>query len=86
MQTSTERIKLIHEFNEASVDTLFQQKTIAALRDCSHATLERARWAGTGIPFIKIGRQVRYRKQDVLDFLSRHKLMHSTSDTSCIDG
>ena len=85
MQASTERIKLIHEFNEAPVDALFPQKTVAALRHCSNATLERDRWAGTGIPFIKIGRQVRYNKRDILEFFSKHKLMHSTSDTSCAD-
>lgn len=63
------RIDLLNQFNSAPDDALFNQVTIAAVRDCSTATLERDRWAGTGITFLKIGRSVKYRKSDVLAWL-----------------
>ena len=34
----------------------------------SQRTLERWRWLGTGIPYIKIGNRVVYRFDDVLSF------------------
>lgn len=74
------RLQLISEFYEAPKDALFDQKIIAAVRDCSLATVERDRWAGTGIKFIKIGRSIRYRKTDILAWLNLHKSLTSTSE------
>lgn len=46
----------------------------------SKAFLERDRWAGARIPFIKVGsRAVRYRMSDLNDFLNR-QVRQSTSD------
>ena len=46
----------------------------------SKAFLERDRWAGARIPFIKVGsRAVRYRKSDLDSFLDK-QVRHSTSD------
>jgi len=46
----------------------------------SKAFLERDRWAGARIPFIKVGsRAVRYRQSDLDDFLTS-RLRRSTSD------
>ena len=80
-----DRITSLAEFDSASEATLFNQITIAYVRDCSTATLERDRWAGGGIPFIKIGRLVKYRKADVLAWLAQHQPQHSTSET-VLDG
>lgn len=55
MKTQLSRLTLINEFEAAPDSALFTQYMVAALRDCSLATIERDRWAGTGIPFIKIG-------------------------------
>jgi hypothetical protein len=41
--------------------------------------MERSRWDGTGIPFVKIGRAVRYRKADILSYIKQQKICHSTS-------
>ena len=49
-----------HQKGRYSTKILF-----AAIRNCSRATSERDRGAGTGIPFIKMGRLVRYKKRDV---------------------
>ena len=73
------RLDLIHEFELASELTLFDQETPAALFDCSSAKMERSRWDGTGIPFVKIGRSVRYRKIDILNYLNNQKICQSTS-------
>ena len=75
------RIELLADFEQAPNTTLFNQQTIAAVRDCSTATLERDRWAGTGIPFLKFGRSVRYRKSEVLSWLNTHSSRQSTSAT-----
>ena len=59
--------------------TVFDQHTIAALRDCSIATMERDRWVGQGVPFIKFKHSVRYRKSDVLAWLDKHPAVQSTT-------
>ncbi len=74
-----DRIDLISDFEKAPETALFSQQTIAAVRDCSTATLERDRWAGTGIPFLKFGRSVKYRKSDVMVWLNKHVPRQSTS-------
>ena len=44
-------------------------------------SMQRDRWAGTGIPFIKVGRLVRYRQSDVQAYLDAN-LRTSTSDAT----
>ena len=75
------RIELLNEFDSAPNSALFNQQTLAALLDCSTHLLERNRWAGVGVPFLKIGRKVLYRKSDILEFLENQKVYRSTSDT-----
>ena len=73
------RTNALTEFYSAPETTLFNQVTVAYVRDCSTATLERDRWAGGGILFIKIGRSVKYRKADVLAWLAQYQPQSSTS-------
>lgn len=70
---------LLQEFQCAPAEAWFGQDTVAAVRDCSIATVERDRWAGIGIPFIKSGRSVRYSKQAILNWLAKHKSFQSTT-------
>lgn len=77
------RLQLLNEFESAPNSTLFNQNTLAAVLNCSTQLLERNRWAGTGLPYIKIGRKVLYRKSEVLDFLQRQQVYRSTSEQSC---
>ncbi|OGT35279.1 MAG: hypothetical protein A3F11_10135 [Gammaproteobacteria bacterium RIFCSPHIGHO2_12_FULL_37_14] len=79
MKVQTSRIILINEYEQAPNWALFSQETVAAIRDCSLATLERERWAGTGIRFVKMGRLVRYRKSEINAWLERHPSVLSTS-------
>jgi len=74
------RLQLINEFEYAPNSMLFKQNTLAAILDCSTQLLERNRWAGEGVPYLKIGRKVLYRKSDVLEFIQQQKVYRSTSD------
>ena len=40
---------------------------VSEMTKLSLATLRNNRWLGVGIPYIKIGRSVRYMKSDVLE-------------------
>ena len=77
----TDREQHITEFYNAPPAALFTQITIAHLMCCSEGKLERNRWAGTGIPYIKLSRQVRYKKSDVLEWLGKQEAQQSTSAT-----
>ena len=77
---TTPRLQLVNEFESAPASTLFNQNTLAAILNCSTQLLERNRWAGEGVPYVKIGRKVLYRKSEVLDFLQQLKIYRSTSD------
>ena len=59
---------------------LLTTKEAARLLGVSEAFLERDRWAGARIPFVRIGsRAVRYRQEDLDNYVSQ-KVRHSTSD------
>jgi hypothetical protein len=60
--------------------TLVSQKIVAILLGCSEAKLERDRWAGTGIPFVKVGCLVRYRKSDIVAHAAQYKSVRSTAE------
>lgn len=79
MKSETHRLTLLHEYEQAPESAYFSQETVAAIRNCSRATVERDRWAGTGVPFVKMGRLVRYRKADILAWLQQHPAYQSTT-------
>ena len=59
---------------------LLTTKQAASYLCMSAAFLERDRWAGAKIPFLKVGsRAVRYRMEDLENFLNS-RLRKSTSD------
>jgi hypothetical protein len=74
------RTQLLREFEEASVNALFTQITVAAILDRSVASIERDRGRGTGIPFRRIGHSIRYSKRDILAWLSQYRAVRSTAD------
>jgi hypothetical protein len=78
MKSNQSRIDLIKEYELAPDWLIFSQETVAAIRDCSIKTIERDRWMGIGIPFIKMGRLVRYRKSDINAWIGQHKTHLST--------
>ncbi len=61
---------------------LFTTKEAAELLGVSKAFLERDRWAGARVPFIKVGsRAVRYRLSDLESYIER-QIRHSTSQVA----
>ncbi|MDF1758584.1 MAG: nucleotidyl transferase AbiEii/AbiGii toxin family protein [Legionellaceae bacterium] len=66
-----------NEFESAPDSALFGQQTIAAVLRCSTQLLERNRWAGMGVPYLKIGRKVLYRKREVQEFLQQQRVYRS---------
>lgn len=72
------RFKLIEEFEAAPLSTLLTEDFIAAVRQCSIQLVQAERVSGKGIPFVKIGRHVRYQKSDVVSWLVSRKV-NSTS-------
>jgi predicted DNA-binding transcriptional regulator AlpA len=65
--------------NMEDFDELLSTPEYARKRKCSERTIERERTSGTGCKFVKIGRSVRYRRRDILDFIARH-VRGSTSE------
>ena len=62
-------------------NNLLNTKEAAYYLGVSKAFLERDRWAGARIPFIKVGsRAVRYRMEDLDTYLSS-RTRYSTSDS-----
>lgn len=64
------RTELAVEFDAMPLEALADTAQLAAFLNCSEALLERKRWDGSSIPFLKLGRAVRYRKADVLAYLT----------------
>lgn len=65
---------------------LLKTKEAADYLGVSMAFLERDRWAGARIPFVKVGtRAVRYRMDDLVTFLNQ-QTRKSTSDTGNANG
>ena len=61
-------------------DAVFKQRTIALVLCRSLAWCERARWAGDGPKYLKVGRSVLYRKADVVAWLDSHGSVSSTAE------
>ena len=51
---------------------LWDQKQLAAYLGKSTAWCERSRWEGEGPKFIKLGRHVRYKAEDVLEWIEEN--------------
>jgi len=59
---------------------LMTQRDLATYLAKSTAWCERARWAGQGPKFLKLGRNVRYRATDVLDWINDNVHTSTTDD------
>lgn len=55
--------------NPCAVPRLLTQKEASALTRLSEKWFERDRWLGCRIPFVKIGRHVRYRADDIAAYI-----------------
>ena len=50
------------------------EKHVAEITQRKVQTLRNDRFRGWGIPYIKIGRQVRYKLADVIQFMEAHRV------------
>ncbi len=66
-------------------ESLLTEQDVAALTRLSTRTLERRRLDGTGPTFIKLGRRVVYRRQDVDTWIERNRFA-STSEAEVRHG
>ena len=62
------------EIENKVISPLIKEKMVSELTGMSLATLRNHRWIGKGIPYIKIGRSVRYFESDVQNFLDQLKV------------
>lgn len=59
---------------------LLSDREVAKIIGRSRSTLQKARVLGTGLPFVRIGGAVRYRIEDVENFLAELPTRRSTSE------
>lgn len=62
----------LHPDASVTMPKLWDQKTLAQYLGKSTAWCERARWCGEGPRFVKLGRHVRYRADDVLAWIEEN--------------
>jgi hypothetical protein len=60
---------------------LLSDRDVEKVTGRARSTLQKDRVAGTGIPFVRLGRLVRYRATDVQAYLAALPICHSTSET-----
>jgi predicted DNA-binding transcriptional regulator AlpA len=60
-------------YTQEVVMELLTQREVSKMINMSEAWLEQKRCKGGGIPFIKIGRSVKYDRKDVEEFIEKHK-------------
>ena len=62
------------------LDPLLSDRDVEKITGRARSTLQKDRVTGTGIPFIRLGRLVRYRQSDVTDYLAALPSQRSTSE------
>jgi hypothetical protein len=61
------------------LDPLLSDRDVERITRRARSTLQKDRVQGSGIPFVRIGRLVRYRQSDVVAFLAPRRVS-STSE------
>ena len=60
--------------NENGNHQYLTEKDVAKITRLSLATLRNDRFLSRGIPYVKIGRSVRYNLEDVIGYMESHKI------------
>jgi predicted DNA-binding transcriptional regulator AlpA len=63
------------------LDPLLSDRDVERITGRARSTLQKDRVTGTGIPFVRIGRLVRYRTEDVERYLNSLPTRRSTSES-----
>ena len=64
---------------EKNTNRYLNEIEVSQLTGFALSTLRNKRFSGEGIPYIKVGRSVRYNYQDVIDYMEKRKI--KTLDT-----
>lgn len=80
VETPVDLSSAVTQFWKAHDEALFPQPVLTAITGLSPAYFERGRWAGYGPKFLKLGRMVRYRKADIVDWINQRPPVASTSE------
>jgi predicted DNA-binding transcriptional regulator AlpA len=64
------------------IDPLLDDNEVAQITGRARSTLQKDRVIGTGIPFVRVGRLVRYRQSDVAAYLAALPSLRSTSEAA----
>ena len=81
VETLLDLTSAVTQFWKAHDEALFSQPVLTAITGLSAAYFERGRWAGYGPKFLKLGRLVRYRKADVVEWINQRPAVASTAET-----
>lgn len=65
-----DRLEILRELSSAPDWALFNEHAVAAARGVSVKTIQYERLHGMGVPFLKVGRRVQYRRDDILAFIN----------------
>jgi hypothetical protein len=65
---------------QAGLDPLLDDHDVERITGRARSTLQKDRVLGTGIPFVRVGRLVRYRQADVSAYLAALPSLRSTSE------
>ena len=68
------------------LNPLLSDRDVEKITGRARSTLQKDRVAGTGIPFVRVGRLVRYRQSDVRAYIDSLPARYSTSETPCRTG
>jgi predicted DNA-binding transcriptional regulator AlpA len=67
------------------LDPLLSDREVERITGRARSTLQKDRVVGTGIPFVRIGRLVRYRQCDLQAFLDALPAHRSTSEQTATE-
>ena len=67
---------------QTGLDPLLSDRDVERITGRARSTLQKDRVIGTGIPFVRIGRLVRYRAADVAAYLDALRIYRSTSEAN----
>jgi hypothetical protein len=70
------------ELIASKIEILLTDRDVERITRRARKTLQKDRLRGGGIPFIRLGRLVRYRQTDVAAWIAARPSLRSTSDTS----
>lgn len=60
-------------------ERFIDEKQASEITGMSEAWFQKMRWSGGGIPYIKVGRSVRYRESDVLSYFEAHRVSQANN-------